>query len=74
MLCDLIFMATELSTETMCGIWEKILSAYKGQIADVQRDYPEKKSLCIDYRIISENNLDMGEYLLTHPNNVIYAG
>lgn len=74
MLCDLIFMATELSTETMCGIWEKILSAYKGQIADIQRDYPEKKSLCIDYRIISESNLDIGEYLLTHPNNVICAG
>lgn len=67
-------MTAELSIETMYNMWEKILSAYKGQIADIQRDYPEEKTLRIDYRIISENNLDMSEYLLTHPNNVLYAG
>ncbi|MBU2565396.1 MAG: minichromosome maintenance protein MCM [Candidatus Thermoplasmatota archaeon] len=58
----------------MIGIWERILQHYKGNIADVERDYPEKKSVLVDYNVISSEDSDFAESLLVQPNNAIYAG
>ncbi|MBA3043946.1 minichromosome maintenance protein MCM, partial [archaeon] len=58
----------------MKGIWERILGHYKGNIADVERDYPEKKSVLVDYNVISSEDSDFAESLLVQPNNAIYAG
>jgi replicative DNA helicase Mcm len=64
----------EFNLETMKGIWERILEHYKGKIADVERDYPEKKSIFADYNVISSEDSDFAESLLVQPNNAIYAG
>jgi replicative DNA helicase Mcm len=64
----------EFNLETMMGIWERILQHYKGDIADVERDYPGKKSILVDYNVIASENSDFAESLLIQPNNAIYAG
>ncbi|PIV70301.1 MAG: cell division protein [Euryarchaeota archaeon CG01_land_8_20_14_3_00_38_12] len=64
----------DFTVETMIGIWERILQHYKGDIADVERDYPEKKSILVDYNVIASENSDFAESLLVQPNNTIYAG
>lgn len=64
----------EFNFETMKGIWEEILSHYKGDIADVERDYPEKKSVYVKYDTVASTNSNFAEFLLTQPNNALYAG
>ena len=64
----------DFNFETMKGIWEGILAHYKGDIADVERDYPEKKSVYVSYDVIASTNSDFAEFLLTQPNNALYAG
>lgn len=69
-------MTAEYSIEDLISIWEKFFrkKAYKGQIADVERDYPEKKSITVSYKDILAYNIDFADNLLNYPNNVIYAG
>lgn len=64
----------ELSAETISSTWEKLFTGYRGQLADIARDYPERKSLSVSYNILSENNSELAEYLLTNPSNVLNAG
>jgi len=64
----------DFTVETMKGIWERIFSHYKGEIADIERDYPGKKSIFVTYDTISSEEPGLGEFLLLQPNNALYAG
>ncbi|MDI6916814.1 MAG: minichromosome maintenance protein MCM [Thermoplasmatales archaeon] len=64
----------DFTVETMKGIWERIFGHYKGEIADVERDYPGKKSIFVTYDTISSEEPGLGEFLLLQPNNALYAG
>ncbi|MEW6069110.1 MAG: minichromosome maintenance protein MCM [Candidatus Thermoplasmatota archaeon] len=63
-----------LSIESLSNIWERLFSKYKGELADISRDYPDKKSITIPHEAIAKHNSELAEYLLTNPESVIYAG
>jgi replicative DNA helicase Mcm len=63
-----------LSRDTLTSIWEKIFADYKGQLADIARDYPEKSSLFINYETLAEKASELAENLLITPEKIIYPG
>ncbi|MDI6887955.1 MAG: minichromosome maintenance protein MCM, partial [Candidatus Thermoplasmatota archaeon] len=63
-----------LSIESLSNVWERLFSDYKGELADISRDFPNRKSINISYEAVAEHNSELAEYLLTNPEKVIYAG
>lgn len=81
MLADKSFITTitllnvmALSIESLSNVWERLFSDYKGELADISRDFPNRKSINISYEAVAEHNSELAEYLLTNPEKVIYAG
>lgn len=67
-------MGPTLSQQTLVAAWEQFLSDYyKGAIEEAALDYPEEKSVDVDYAHIDVRDPTLGEYLLQHPRAALSA-
>lgn len=62
------------SVEAIRSGWEKIFSGCEEEITDIQENYPKKKSLHVDYKIILEGRSEIATFLLMQPDKVIEIG
>ena len=62
-----------LKDESLIGWWENFFSEYcRADIETLALEYPQKKSLMIDYWKIDKVDQEMAELLLSNPNKVIF--
>ncbi|RLF26674.1 MAG: AAA family ATPase [Thermoplasmata archaeon] len=66
-------MAYLLKDENLVGWWENFFMEYcRAEIEDVALEYPQRRSLVLDYWKIDKADHEMAEMLLTDPSKVIF--
>jgi replicative DNA helicase Mcm len=68
-------MVKEYTLEALRETWERYFTEYrlKPQILEVAQAYPDVRSFTTDYRMISQYDADLAEYLVQRPKQAIYA-
>src|SRR5688500_19948667 len=67
-------MATTLSTQSLVAAWEQFLTDYyKIRIEEAALNYPETRSVEIDYNDLDRRDPNLAQYLLDHPRASIQS-
>jgi replicative DNA helicase Mcm len=67
-------MVATLSTQSLVSAWEQILTdSYKVRIEEAALNYPETRSVDIDYNDLDRRDPNLAQYLLDHPRASIQS-
>lgn len=69
-------MAAEYTDEDLLARWEEFFETadYRSKVIDVSDHYPEQRSVNVSYSDLDHFDPDMGDFLLQHPNRVLWNG
>lgn len=68
-------MVKEYTLEALRGTWERYFTEYrlKPQILEVAQAYPDRRSFATEYRMVSQYDADLAEFLVARPKQAIFA-
>jgi replicative DNA helicase Mcm len=69
-------LAAEYTDEDLLARWEEFFETadYRSKVIDVSDHYPEQRSVNVSYSDLDQFDPDMADYLLQHPNKVLWNG
>jgi len=67
-------MGTTLSSQSLVAAWEQFLTDYyKGRIEEAALNYPDTRSIEVDYNDIDRRDPNLAQYTLDHPRASIQS-